>query len=308
MTDRPKLLRGRQICVTGLSRTEEESTKQLIESLGGKFSKDLFKGTFCVIVKKVGSQKCVVATNLNIPLVRLEWLEDCINNQSLQPMENYAVRAFTGLKFGLSGFSSKEFYVTDADKQMEQQILNTVISLGGEVYDDLIEDVYCVLFKRVGSFMYQAALTHNIPCVDLQWLTDCHNFQSLLPLNDYLVKPLTGLSISFTGFTAEQLHEMKELVTSLGGTNCEKMAVVDGTRDISNCSHLIAMELKKSEEPSKKIEAARRWKAINIVTRGWLNACATERRWVPEIAFLHKANKKQSVAAEQDAKAKLLKR
>ena len=308
MTERLLLLKGRQICVTGLSRTEEEITKERIESLGGKFSKDLFNRTFCVIVKKVGSQKCVVARNLNIPLVRLEWLQDCINNQSIQPMENYAVRTFTGLKFGLSGFSPDEFYVTDADKQIEQQILNTVISLGGEVYNELMDDTFCVLLKRVGSSMYQEALTRNIPCVDLQWLTDCHNNLLLLPLSDYLVKPLTGLSVSFTGFTAEHLKKGKELVTSLGGTNCERMALVDGTRDISNCSHLIAMELKKSEEPSEKILAARRWKAINVVTRGWLNACATEGRWIPEISFLHKANIKQSVAAEQDAKAKLLKR
>lgn len=310
MTERSLLLKGRKICATGLSLFEIDCTKKLIESLGGIFLEGLFKDTFCVLVKKFGSRKCIVAKNLNIPLVRFEWLKDCATNQILEPIDSYLAKPFTGLKFCLSGFSSAEFYITEADRQMDQLVLTTVVSLGGEVYNDLIEDIFCVLLKRVGSSAYQSALQQNIPCVNLQWVLDCQTFQSLLPLDDYLVKPLTGLSLSFTGFnfSPEQHNDVRALVSSLGGTNCEKLTLIDGTDDISSCTHLIAMEIKETEKPNPKLEAARRWKAINIVTRGWLDACAREGRWIHEIPFLHKANKKKSIVAEQAAKAKILKR
>ena len=169
---------------------------------------------------------------------------------------------------------SCQICLTGITSSEERHALELITNLGGKLSRHLTKDAYCLVVKRVGSAKYQAAIALNIPCIQLQWLSDCNNSKSFIPFDNYKVQPLTGLSFSVTGFEPDERLKIQQLITEHDGVNCSVM-----TKD--NCTHLIA------KTPSgEKYNAAKHWKNINIVTVQWLYECVEKNKWVLESPYL----------------------
>ena len=170
--------------------------------------------------------------------------------------------------------SARKVCLTGVTSSEERYANDMIKSLGGKLSNDLTKDAFCLLVKRVGSPKYQAAQNLNIPCVQLQWLSDCYTSQSFISYDNYKVKSFTGLSFSITGFEPEERFKMQQLITENGGVNCTIM-----TKD--NCTHLIALNTS-----GEKYKAAKQWKVVNIITKHWLDECIKQNKWVSEIPYL----------------------
>lgn len=83
----------------------------------------------------------------------------------------------------------------------------------------------------MGSHKYREAVKRNYVVLNLQWLTDCFTSNSLQPHENYLVKPFTGLKLSFTGFGMDDRSRLLQLINEFGG---ESVSMTQST------SHLIA--------------------------------------------------------------------
>jgi topoisomerase (DNA) II binding protein 1 len=170
-----------KICLTGVTSTEERKASKLILQLGGKFSSNLTKDVFCLLVKKVGSKKYQVATELKIPTLEIQWLLDCYTIKSFVCIDSYKTKPFTGLSFSITGFQPED------RKYMQQQIIEN----GGINCDKMTRDNCTHLIAlTAGSEKYNAAKVWNtIHVVNRKWLEDCISRQSWLPEVPYMVLP-----------------------------------------------------------------------------------------------------------------------
>lgn len=158
-------LRGVKICLTGISSNEERKFKQCISTLGGIFSNNLTKDSSCLLVKKVGSKKYQAALDLNIPVLQLEWLNDCFSTFSMLPMDAYRAKPFTGLAFSSTGYSVED----------RSAIQHLIAENGGINCEKMAQDICTHLIALTsGSDKYKAAKQwKTVQVVSRRWLDDC---------------------------------------------------------------------------------------------------------------------------------------
>ena len=89
-------LDGISVSVTGITLEEMDVIKNNVESLGGKFSGFLDEDTTCLIAIKLARKHRAACTHFNIPVVVMQWLEDCNSSGELMQFENYEVPTFHG--------------------------------------------------------------------------------------------------------------------------------------------------------------------------------------------------------------------
>lgn len=91
------ILYNKSICVSGFHHQEEIKIKTIIKELGGDFSKNLTRNNYCLIVKRVGSDKYHMAINISLPIVMIDWLLNSSSKNLLLSLDDYCVKIFTGL-------------------------------------------------------------------------------------------------------------------------------------------------------------------------------------------------------------------
>ena len=149
----------------------------------------------------------------------------------------------------------------------EKRLIRIIHELGGIYASDVKADTFCALVKKVGP-QHKAIITHKIPAVDLQWLSDCRRSLRNLSFDNYIVKPLIGLVICCTGYTNEERNLIEKCTTENGGEFSSKM-------NRETCTHLITEE----EDPSttSKYAYAKVWRTVQIVTMKWLTDCKKQK-------------------------------
>ena len=157
--------KGLKICVTGVTGEEESKYKKLIESLGGKLSRDFSKDCYCLLVKKVGSKKYQVAYDINIPCLTVQWLIDCYDRKTLLNYNTYIVKPFEGLSFVISGYTPEERY-----------ILQQLIVSNNGINNNKLTQTNCthLIALTSNSDKYKAAkYWNNIHIVNKKWIYEC---------------------------------------------------------------------------------------------------------------------------------------
>lgn len=105
-------------------------------------------------------------------------------------------KIFKGLTFLVTGFKQE----TSDNEEFLEDLTSTIISFGGKVIDDILWSHSSVINKkRVNGFpgtiliadsprrtlKYLLALASGTPCVSFEWIFDCIEKKSLIPLESY---------------------------------------------------------------------------------------------------------------------------
>lgn len=178
-------LDGISVSVTGITLEEMDVIKNDVESLGGKFSGFLDEETTCLIATKAGSEKHRAAcTHFNIPVVVMQWLEDCNSSGELMQFENYEVPTFHGLTICCTQVSIEERYTLQ--RKLEQH---------GAIYNsDLLEDecTHLIAITAEGDKYTAAKTWGNVHIVSMDWVEESIRKGRSVPEQPYLVLPLVN--------------------------------------------------------------------------------------------------------------------
>jgi NAD-dependent DNA ligase len=175
----------------------------------------------------------------------------------------------------------KAISLTGVGLKEEKKAKTIIAALCCKFDRNLAKNAYVLVVKKVGSAKYLAALEFGIPMMTIEWLHDCERAGRLLDVCDsdvvskYGVSSLTGLSVSFTGFTPPERSSIKSMVEQQGG------AVSDGLVEGVTSHLVVADDLNVNSNFVSKYEAALMWH-IKIVRHAWLKDCWALKRWVPE--------------------------
>lgn len=150
------------------------------------------------------------------------------------------------------------------EKSKERNAKLAIQRLGGSIIEsEITRDTTVVIARAVGTKEFQLAQkSFGVPCVTLQWLTDCYSKQSALPFDPYLVPPFHGLTIVCTQIDDAERRTLKTLVEGNGGVFSNELKKGVAT-------HLIA---KKAE--GEKYVFAKAWRNVYIVNMSWAETCA----------------------------------
>ena len=155
----------RKLCLTGFSYAEEKYAGEMIQKLDGRFSRDLSRDSFCVIVMKVGSQKYETAIKLGIPTVTIQWLKDCLKGYILLPFDLYKPPCFLGLIISCSQLQPKD----RSDLQLS-------IEVNGGTYSAALEidkTTHLVALKPEGEKYLFAKSWNTVKIVNPEWISTC---------------------------------------------------------------------------------------------------------------------------------------
>ena len=157
---------GAALSVTGVNSTEEKAIKQNLRALGCKFEPNLTQKTSCLIVKKVGSAKYKAASDqLGIPMITMQWLEDCVTKGELLSYDDYKAPPFLGLTV----------CCTQVEPEDRAKIQELVEAYGGLYSADLVdgECTHLVAVEAKGDKYNAAKHWGNVHIVSAAWIEEC---------------------------------------------------------------------------------------------------------------------------------------
>eukprot|EP01080_Neovahlkampfia_damariscottae_P012741 gene12741-6933_t len=141
--------------------------------------------------------------------------------------------------------------VENKDKYIEK-----ITKFGGKTETDYTNNVTHLIASKACTEKCREARLIETPIIFPEWIDKCIEQKQLLPTDPYKLSPLTGCTISSSGFDSYSKGQISDVINELGGT-----FVNDFSR---RCTHLI------SQKPEgKKVEHAIKWK-IPIVKIDWL--------------------------------------
>jgi len=180
-----KILRGCNICLTGLSNSELNKAITIINDLGGKYCSDLSKSVSCLIVKKVGSKKHEKARELGIPEIELDWLYDCKSQNVKLSYNQYSHRAFIGCNISCTQLSPEE-----------RHRVKLLVEANGGIYSDHLQKAespppgattHLVAMYQDGEKYRHAKQWDTIHIVTLAWIDECAAAKKWMPESKFIV-------------------------------------------------------------------------------------------------------------------------
>ena len=151
----------------------------LTSCLIGTVINDLYKDTYCLILKKVGSEKHEMAIRDDIVCVTILWLYDCHDKQRLVSRSLYRVKPFHGLVITVTQLSPREKERTEI-----------LIQENGGIYSGKLEfevTTHLIASTPDGD-KYFAAKEWGLPIVTMSWLHDCIDKNHWLKERNYQLR------------------------------------------------------------------------------------------------------------------------
>lgn len=174
-----------EICITELPKSERVTISQIVKALGGRFASNLTSECTHLIVGRVGSKKYHLATEMNIQIVRKEWIFDSWDfalksneiDANINP-KDYSVGFFYNLSISVSGIVANE----------REKIRAQIEANSGKYKPELVFNECNILICGNGeSKKTEAARKWKIPCVEVEWINSCISAGKYLDINDFLV-------------------------------------------------------------------------------------------------------------------------
>lgn len=154
-------MRDMIISTSGFDSSEFVKVITRITLLGGIYEKELTDDTVIVIAACGSTQKVWDAFEKKIPIVNVEWIDECYKNQVLQSFSRYRITGFYGCIMTSS----------DIPPIKKKELLPIIKSNGGvwtDVYDDSVS--YLIANQLTCTNKIMLALDENVPIVKPDWI------------------------------------------------------------------------------------------------------------------------------------------
>ena len=167
-------LQSLKICTSGFSHIENKLIKSKIENLGGVFNGKLFSSTNYLIIKRINTEKAIIAVKNNIRLVTKEWIDEN-NSDKYLDYKKCTPGCFYGISLFLFGFNEEELnFMRVQINQRDGKVFNEpdkadkIIAKSDSIYNEKeIETLVKYESKTVTEKWYINCITKNayIPIV-----------------------------------------------------------------------------------------------------------------------------------------------
>ncbi|XP_043677454.1 DNA topoisomerase 2-binding protein 1 isoform X1 [Vespula pensylvanica] len=200
-------MRGLCISVSGLTPEMKNHVQQLVEYMGGFFTKQLRNCVTHLVTNSVMSAKYERAVELKIPVVTKDWIaaiwEENLNNfiKANDPIFD---------KYKCPVFMNLIVTSTNLSKRQKEEIKNLINNNGGTFMGPLDGLKVKIVVAPENSSLtdkLKFAMQNNIACLKPEWVYESLKLGYALPFNNYLIKSTKACS------TPEKLkaHEMESL-------------------------------------------------------------------------------------------------
>ena len=160
-----KILRGYKICLTGFSKMDLLKSINNINRLGGTYMEKTVSDATCMVVNRVGGKDFQSCFRMNIPLVSVTWLHDCLRQNKAMKMNSYPVKPFAGLSITC----------TQLDPTERLKLQQLVEDNGGKYNVQLVRDsaTHLVAKEASGEKFSYAKLWNNVHVISMGWIEEC---------------------------------------------------------------------------------------------------------------------------------------
>ncbi|XP_076160180.1 mutagen-sensitive 101 isoform X1 [Ptiloglossa arizonensis] len=216
-------LRGLCICASGFPVQEKEHIEQLVEYMGGIFTKQFRSRVTHLVTASVISAKYESAVEMQIPIVTKEWIE-AIWETNLTTFVKPDDTMFD--KYKASVFLNLVVTSTNLPKRQKEEIKNLINNHGGTFMGPLDGSKVKVLLTPENSSISEKlryAKRANIACLKPNWVYESLTVGYALPFKDFLIKSLKACS------TPEKTNETCETF------NCSTISSITCELQPGNC-------------------------------------------------------------------------
>lgn len=308
------------ICFTSIPHKQRAVFKEKVQLMGGIASGDFHEGITHLVAAEAGSRKFIVASYLNKPIMKFEWLtklwNDCHSNPTINvnDYDKYACQLFEGLTVCVSGYSS----------DIRDEVKRKVEELGGN-FSGSMQQATCthLIVNQPSGQKYEYAVRWKIPIVNIDWLNDCYEKRHARDENQYKVEEETtdnqktstpntssnnipGPEVSMVSNVSSVHDTVLDLTTFKAGDyldgcvillhgfnaetliNLKKLINVCGAGRVNIFSDSVTHVVVGNASDAKDFEN----KNVIIVNQQWLIDCAKERKLLStfEYTFGNKNN------------------
>ncbi|KOC70830.1 DNA topoisomerase 2-binding protein 1-A [Habropoda laboriosa] len=187
-------MRGLCICASGLPLEEKEHIENLVEYMGGIFTKQLRSRVTHLVTASVLSAKYETAIDLGIPIFTKEWVE-AIWEANLKDFVKADDTRFH--KYKASVFLNLVVTSTNLSRRQKEEIKHLINDNGGIFMghlDGAKVKVVLALENCPISEKLKYAKQANIPCLTPNWVYESIKVGYALPFKDYIIKSLKAYS------------------------------------------------------------------------------------------------------------------
>ncbi|KAF9924996.1 DNA topoisomerase 2-binding protein 1 [Linnemannia zychae] len=170
-SERPKPLQDWIVACTGYTKDERDAAGKRVAELGGTLIVSMSNDTTVLIATKTGSPKYKIAYELDIPVVKPEWLDQVEALWSTgYPVD--AKKVFDECRLG--PFQGCSVCITGLSHDVRNIIEKDVVQYGGRYTADLLKNQTTHLICDFGSgAKYKSAKSWGgIKCVTINWFKD----------------------------------------------------------------------------------------------------------------------------------------
>eukprot|EP01036_Dinobryon_divergens_P025268 gene25267-33798_t len=152
-----------------------------INRLGGSYMEKAVSDATCMIVNRVGGKDFQICCRMNIPLVAVTWLHDCLRHNKAMKMISYPVKPFTGLSITCTQLVPEE----------RLKLQQLVEENGGTYNVQLVKDsvTHLVAKEASGDKFSYAKLWNNVHVISIEWIEECARSKVWVPESSFSIVP-----------------------------------------------------------------------------------------------------------------------
>eukprot|EP01120_Amphizonella_sp_Union-15-10_P012302 TRINITY_DN5438_c1_g1_i1.p1 TRINITY_DN5438_c1_g1~~TRINITY_DN5438_c1_g1_i1.p1 ORF type:complete len:420 (-),score=53.74 TRINITY_DN5438_c1_g1_i1:161-1420(-) len=244
-----------------------DRVKETILENGGEvsdtFDEKAASEIICVVDKFEGEQFQKLCDS-GMRIVGIRCIHDSVKVQKPLPSTSHPIfaRHLEGLTICVSGLSKKK----------REEIKTLIQYMDGKYVDAITVNTNYLIATKVGSIKYKLATQNNITVLVADWIVQCWNSKSLVPIEEFKLPPLAGCVVSVTQLISPTRLDVQRLVETYGGEYTPNLT--------QKCTHLI------SEIASGlKYRYALEW-GVHCITLPWLFESINSYKCADEILFL----------------------
>lgn len=186
-----------RITTSGFDAEKKKELEEKIQYMGGYYDKSLRSIVTHLVAHNNISSKAIHAYKNNIKIMKISWIEDVwkqnlvkyVNGDDIMFSEHLSP-LFHNLKITTSGISKKE-----------KDILKKVIESNGGNFMGILEAnvTNILLVTKPEGEKFRVAQNWNVVCLRPDWIQDCVNTKTILPLKSYLIENIKPKSSTPNG-------------------------------------------------------------------------------------------------------------
>ncbi|XP_020299565.1 DNA topoisomerase 2-binding protein 1 isoform X3 [Pseudomyrmex gracilis] len=184
-------MRGMCICASGFSSENKDHIQQLVEYMGGFFTKQLRSSVTHLIADSVMSAKYECAIGMKIPIMTKEWI-DAVWEANLKE-DREVIKADDQIfdKYQCPVFKNLTVTTTNLSKHQKEELKRLIHDHGGTFMGPLDgKKVRVVLANENGplSDKLKYAMSNDIACLKPDWVYESIKVGYALPFQNFIIK------------------------------------------------------------------------------------------------------------------------